>query len=159
MEWTQMEIPALQATVIDAVRELILKLRYEECPTWSFSSRDGLQYEVCAIHSDEYGVVAKIFDVSKGYQIDELWQQPVDINNLETLHALHGVIYHIQTCVGCTGHDGPEVPCCRRVKHLEAENSRLKMQIASFLMANQSIDTSYSGGDETVAGTVSSRLQ
>ncbi|KAL3134552.1 hypothetical protein ABBQ38_006393 [Trebouxia sp. C0009 RCD-2024] len=140
MEWTEMEIPAMQATVFDAISKLLLRLRYEECPTWSFSSRDGLQYEVCAIHSDEYGVVAKIFDANNGYGINELWQQPLDINNLKTLLALYGVIYHIQTCVGCTGHDGPETTCCRRIKLLEAEISHLKMQIASFLMANQSVD-------------------
>lgn len=138
MEWTQIEIPALQATVIDAVRDLMLKLPHEECPTWSFSSRDGLQYEVCVIDFGD-GVVAKIFDVNKGYEIDELWQQPLDINNYETLLALYGAIYHIQTCVGCTGHDGPETACCRRIKVLEAEISHLKMQITSFLMGHQSV--------------------
>ncbi|KAL3162771.1 hypothetical protein ABBQ38_008589 [Trebouxia sp. C0009 RCD-2024] len=60
-------------------------------------------------------MVAKLFDVSKGYEIDELWQQPLDNNNLETLLALSGVIYHIQTNVGCTGHNGPE-PASRRRK-------------------------------------------
>ena len=115
---------------VKAVRQLVTELAHNDCPVWSFSSRDHLQYEMCASWS-ETGVLVRIFAIS-GYEVSgPLWEQILDLGTESGLDKLYGAVYHIQTCVTCDLHHGPETECCRKRVALEHENLCLKKEIAS----------------------------